>query len=46
MGYQLSEDAKNTYDIIYADLNNDGRMDIIEANSDAINRYYLNRTKD
>jgi hypothetical protein len=39
----LSDEAFNTYDIIVSDLNNDGRLDIIEANSDEINRYYLNR---
>jgi hypothetical protein len=38
----LSDEAFNTYDIIVSDLNNDGRPDIIEANSDEINRYYLN----
>jgi hypothetical protein len=33
----------NTYDIITGDLNGDGYPDIIEANSDALNLFYLNR---
>ena len=28
---------------VVADLNGDGLPDLIEANSDALNRYYLNR---
>ena len=40
----LAEEALLTYDIIAADLNGDGLQDLIEANSDAVNRYYLNRS--
>ena len=39
----LADEALLTYDIIAADLNGDGFPDLIEANSDALNRYYLNR---
>ena len=39
---RLTENEFNTYDIITADLNGDGRPDIIESNSDEVNRYYLN----
>ena len=42
---QLSKELFRTYDIITSDLNNDGLHDIIEANSDAINRYYFNQKK-
>ena len=42
-GYKLSDVKFNTYDIIAADLNNDGRPEIIEANSDELNFYYANR---
>ncbi len=42
---QLAKESFDTYDIITADLNNDGFPDIIEANSDKINRYYFNRLK-
>ncbi len=41
----LSDETFLTYDIITSDLNNDGLIDIIEANSDDINRYYFNRKK-
>lgn len=34
----------NTYDIIAGDINGNGYKDIIEANSDETNIYYLNRT--
>ena len=44
-GHVLGEESFDTYDIIAADLNKDGFPDIIEANSDEINRYYLNRKK-
>jgi hypothetical protein len=44
---QLSDEKFDTYDIITADLNGDGRPDIIESNSDELNVYYFNtlRTK-
>ena len=42
---QLSKEIFRSYDIITSDLNNDGLHDIIEANSDAINRYYFNQKK-
>ena len=35
--------AARTYDIEAAGLDNDGRTDIIVANSDDLNIYYLNR---
>ena len=41
----LTEEDLATYDIIAADLNQDGLPDLVEANSDAVNRYYLNRTE-
>ena len=39
----LADESLATYDIIFTDLNTDGRLDIVESNSDAINRYYFNR---
>ena len=39
----LTDMAARTYDIEAADLDNDGRTDIIVANSDDLNIYYLNR---
>lgn len=44
--FPLANEEFRTYDIVAADLNADGSMDIMEANSDAINRYYFNRTKE
>ena len=41
----LAEEKLRTYDIISVDINNDGLIDIVEANSDAINRYYFIRPK-
>ncbi len=38
----LNKKTYNTYDISTADLNGDGRIDIIESNSDDLNVYYLN----
>ena len=35
----------NSYDIIVADLNGDGRPDIIEANSDEQNVFHINAVK-
>jgi hypothetical protein len=42
---QLSDEKFNTYDILTADLNGDGRPDIVESNSDEVNNYYFNRKK-
>ena len=42
---QLRKENFNTYDIITADLNGDKRLDIIESNSDEVNRYYFNLKK-
>jgi len=39
----LSNKKFNTYDIKITDLNNDGRPDIIESNSDERNIYYFNK---
>ena len=36
----LADEGLSTYDIIAADLTNNGQFEILEANSDAINRYY------
>ena len=41
----LSGNEELTYDIIAADLNQDDLPELIEANSDAVNRYYMNRTE-
>ena len=38
----LSNDNFNTYDIKISDINNDGRPDILESNSDEKNIFYLN----
>ena len=35
----------DTYDIKFADINGDGFLDVIEANSDDFNVYYINREK-
>ena len=40
---KLSDNAFNTYDILTFDLNGDGKLDIIESNSDELNLFYFNR---
>ncbi len=42
----LNDAEFNTYDIIISDVNNDQRPDVIESNSDNINYYYINLSKD
>lgn len=42
MKIQLSEERFQTYDIMTVDLNGDGRLDILESNSDELNKYYFN----
>ena len=42
---KLNDENFNTYDILLADLNKDGRLDIIESNSDELNNYYFNIEK-
>ncbi|MFT4679983.1 MAG: hypothetical protein ACI9HG_002102, partial [Flavobacteriales bacterium] len=42
--HSLSKKSFDTYDIKFADLNNDGYPEVIEANSDEVNPYYANRT--
>ena len=42
---ELSAREFATYDIQFADLNQDGRLDVMEANSDEWNVYYLNRIR-
>ena len=39
----LSDKKFSTYDIMVFDLNGDGKLDIIESNSDEQNLYYFNR---
>ena len=39
---ELTKENFHTYDIICSDLDGDGRPDIIESNSDEVNRYYFN----
>ncbi|MBT8237792.1 MAG: VCBS repeat-containing protein, partial [Croceitalea sp.] len=41
----LANESFDTYDIITSDLNKDGLPDIIEGNSDEINRFYINQKK-
>jgi len=41
----LNDENLHTYDIMTADLNGDGRLDIIESNSDELNKYYFNFEK-
>ena len=41
----LSCEKFNTYDIIVSDLNGHGRLEIVEGNSDELNRYYFNRNQ-
>jgi hypothetical protein len=39
----MSTQKFDTYDIRFVDLNKDGFMDVVEANSNALNVYYINR---
>ena len=39
----LSDKNFNTYDVMVFDLNGDGKLDVIESNSDEQNIYYFNR---
>ena len=41
----LSNEKFGTYDIIIGDINGDGTLDILEANSDERNFFYMNTTK-
>ncbi len=38
----FTENEYSTYDIQFADIDNDGYLDIIESNSDEMNLYYFN----
>ena len=40
---QLSKKEFNTYDVLTADLNGDGKLDVIESNSDEVNLFYFNK---
>ncbi|MDB3967652.1 VCBS repeat-containing protein, partial [Flavobacteriaceae bacterium] len=39
----LSKNKFRTYDIIDSDINNDGKIDILEANTDEHNFYFINK---
>jgi hypothetical protein len=39
---KLSDEHFLTYDISVGDLNGDGRLDLLESNSDEYNIYYFN----
>ena len=39
----LGTEQFSTYDIISADLTGDGKPDILESNSDEVNRYFRNQ---
>ena len=38
----VSKNNFRTYDIIDSDINNDGKIDILEANTDENNFYFIN----
>jgi hypothetical protein len=42
VGVAPTTDAYNTYAVQFADLNNDGFLDIVEGNYSELNKYYLN----
>jgi hypothetical protein len=42
---RFSEDGKVTYGITLGDLNNNGRLDIIESNSGDVNKIFFNKIK-
>ena len=39
----LSNNQFRTYDILDSDINNDGKIDIMEANTDENNFYFINK---
>ena len=39
----LSKNNFRTYDIIDSDINNDGKVDVLEANTGEYNLYYINK---
>ncbi len=42
VGVAPTTDVYNTYAVEFADLNHDGYLDIVEGNSNQLNKYYLN----
>ena len=42
VGVAPTTDANSTYVVQFADLNNDGFLDIVEGNYGSVNKYYLN----